>query len=62
MLTKKSMPEMGLKQNSDNTFKLIDETNPLEFHFRNETIEICNHRFHKFLNIHNAYIEMKQKQ
>jgi hypothetical protein len=47
------MVEMGLKL-GDNTFKLIDETNQLEFHFRNETIVICNHRFHKILNIDNA--------
>ena len=36
---------------ADNTFKLIDETNQLEFHFQNETFSICNHQFHKLLNI-----------
>ena len=41
---------------ADNTFKLIDETNQLEFHFQNETFSICNHQFHKLLNIDNAYI------
>ena len=46
---------------ADNTFKLIDETNQLEFHFQNETFSICNHQFHKLLNIDNAYIEIEDK-
>jgi hypothetical protein len=40
---------------------LIDETNQLEFHFRKKTIEICNHRFHKILNIDNASIKIEDK-
>jgi hypothetical protein len=46
---------------ADNTFKLIDETNQLEFHFQNETFSICNHQFHKRLNIDNAYIEIEDE-
>ena len=39
-------------------FKLIDETNQLEYHYRPEIISICKHNFHKLLNIETAYIQL----
>jgi hypothetical protein len=44
-------------QMDDESLKLIDETNQLEYHYRNETTKICAHTFHKLLTIDNAYIQ-----
>ena len=41
----------------DGSYKLVDESNQLEFHFEEETFNFCNHTFHKLANLRNAYIE-----
>ena len=43
------------------SFKLIDETNQLEFHYQPEITQICQHKFHKLLNIDTAYIQLPEK-
>lgn len=42
-------------------FKLVDETNQLEFHYSPEVITMCEHKFHKLVNIDTAYIQLPDK-
>ena len=42
-------------------FKLIDDTHQLEFNYQPDTISICEHKFHKLLNMERAYIQIPEK-
>jgi hypothetical protein len=46
---------------ADGSLNLFDESNQLEFHYKEETLLFCNRTFHKLANIQNAYIEFPNK-